>query len=280
MISAPENHCRIRTAWAAKFFSALQFLALLSLGLPSAALAAPYAFMNVSGNGTAGNGAQSTFTSSQGNGVIGVSHFFLAPAGVGSFDNDNAAIFPSSFPTLFPGTGLVQGHLAMTVYDHFSQVTFDLTSYTGFLPELLFGIWNTTDEIALPAYNIQLLDATSTLVAPATLTLFGNADNATQVAGRHKMQLDPSTGNITAPTLLNLNGIHTDAMFLKGIPNGTKQVIVTARLGPLNLIGDGVGYYYVERVPEPATLSLVGVAMLLLAIGQRRSGATHHRQDG
>jgi hypothetical protein len=263
---------RIPAAVASTLVVALQLLAILPLVAPVSATAAPYVFMNVSGNGVAGNGAQSQFTSSQGNGVIDVTHFFQSPAGVGTFDNDNAAIFPSSFPTLFPGTGLVQGHLAMTVYNNFSQVIFDLTSFTGSLPDLIFGIWNTTDEIALPAYNIQLLDATSTLVAPTTMNLFGNDDNATQVAGRHRMQLNPLTGDITAPTLINASGIHTDAMFLQGIPTGTQKLIVTGRLGPLNTIGDGVGYYFVEQVPEPSTVALVGVALLLLASARRRRG--------
>ena len=100
-----------------------------------------------------------------------MSHIFSSPAAVGYADNDNALIYPSQFTTLFPGTGQVQGHLAMTVYGdpnspmpggniNTSQVIFTLTGYTGYLPDLVFGIWNTTDEVALPAYNIQLLDST------------------------------------------------------------------------------------------------------------------------
>ena len=244
----------------------------------NSARAAQYDFLSVSGNNLPGNAASTTFTSNYGNGVITVSHVFSSPAAVGFADNNNALIFPSQFTTLFPGTGQVQGHLAMTVYGdpnsplpggniNTSQVIFTLTGYTGSMSNLVFGIWNTTDEVALPAYDVKLLDSTSTIVPPTTLTLFGsgNQDNQTQVAGRHMMQLNTVTGDITAPTLINAGGTHTDAMFHDGIPTGTKQIIVTANLPPLNTIGDGVGYYFAEPVPEPSSVVLASVGLATLA---------------
>jgi hypothetical protein len=236
-----------------------------------------YDFLSVSGNNLTGNAASTTFTSNYGNGVITVSHVFSSPAAVGYADNDNALIYPSQFTTLFPGTGQVQGHLAMTVYGdantqpvYTSQVIFTLSGYTGNLPQLAFGIWNTTDEVALPAYNVQLLDATSTLVPPTTFNLIGNQDNQTQVAGRHMMQLNTLTGDITAPTLINAGGTHTDAMFFDGIPALTKQIIVIANLPPLNNIGDGVGYYFAEIVPEPSSLALIAVGLPAILVRHRR----------
>jgi hypothetical protein len=140
----------------------------------------------------------------------------------------------------------------------------------GYLPDLVFGIWNTTDEVALPAYNIQLLDSTSTIVDPTTFNLIGNQDNQTQVAGKHMMQLNTLTGDITAPTLINAGGTHTDAMFFDGIPIGTKQIIVTANLPPLNTIGDGVGYYFAEVVPEPSSFVLCALGLVSLFMFGRR----------
>lgn len=269
------------------FLSARSGLLALTVlcGYPSAARAAQYNFLSVSGNNIPGNAASTTFTSNYSNGIISVSHSFSSPAAVGYADNNNALIFPSQFTTLFPGTGQVQGHLAMTVYGdpnnplpggpiNTSHVVFDLTGYTGSLPNLVFGIWNTTDEVALPAYNVQLLDSSSTIVPPTTFNLIGNQDNQTQVAGRHMMQLNALTGDITAPTLINAGGTHTDAMFFDGIPIGTQQIIVTANLPPLNNIGDGVGYYFAEIVPEPSTLALsivgAGVCGVLAARSRRR----------
>lgn len=229
------------------------------------AQAAPYGFLGVTGNNLPGNAASTTFMSKN-NGVITVSHVFSSPTAVGYADNNNALIYPSDFSGLFPGSGLVQGHLAMTVYGdpnsplpggnvNTSRVIFDLTGYFGTMTDLAFGIWNTTDEVALPAYNVQLLDGNSKLVPPTALNYIGNTQNLTQVAGRHKMQLNLSNGDITAPVSIS-GSVHTDAMFFKGIPAGTQQIIVTANLPPLNNIGDGVGYYFAEPVPEPSSLAL------------------------
>ncbi|MBX7166284.1 MAG: PEP-CTERM sorting domain-containing protein [Pirellulales bacterium] len=256
---------------------------LILLGASSSvAWGAPYSFLSVSGNNVSGNAASTTFSSNNFNGTIAVTHVFSSPAAVGYADNVNSLINPSQFTALFPGTGQVQGHLAMTVYGdpsnpgpggpvNTSQVIFDLTGYNGNLPDLVFGIWNTTDEIALPAYNVQLLDANSMLVPPTSLIYVGNQDNQLQVAGRHKMQLNLATGDITAPTLINAGGTHTDAMFYKGIPVGTQQIVVTAHLTPLNLIGDGVGYYFAEPLPEPTSGLLLAVGLpLCLAIWRRK----------
>lgn len=165
--------------------SRLRLFVLLGLGgWTTAAQASQYDFLSVSGNNLMGNAASTTFTSNNKNGVITVSHIFSSPAAVGYADNDNKLIFPSQFSILFPGTGQVQGHLAMTVYGdpnspipggniYTSQVIFDLTGYKANLSNLKFGIWNTTDEVALPAYNVQMLDVNSKLVSGG-LSVFGN----------------------------------------------------------------------------------------------------------
>lgn len=137
----------------------------------------------------------------------------------------------------------------------------------------MFGIWNTTDEITLPAYNVQVLTVTNTLAPPTTFNLIGNQDNQGQVAGRSMEQLNTATGDITAPTIINNSGTHTDAMFFNGIATGTKEIIVTGHLGPLNNVGDGVGYYFAEIVPEPTSIALVGLSLAGLLTVVRRKRA-------
>jgi hypothetical protein len=253
----------------------------------SATQAAQYDFLSVSGNWPqTGNAAATTFSSNNLNGVVTVSHIFSSPAAVGYADNDNALIFPSDFTSLFHGTGQVQGHLAMTVYGdpnspggniNTSQVIFNLTAYTGNLPDLMFGIWNTTTEVGSPVYNIQLRDASNVIVAPSTLTVYGNADNtgSGQVLGYHQMLFTPSSGDISfSNAILNASGVHTDAMFLNGIPLGTKEIIVTANLPPLNTIGDGVGYYLAEQViPVPPAVWLFGSALGVMGWMRRKAAS-------
>jgi hypothetical protein len=230
-------------------------------GWTSLARAVQYNFLPCATTGA----ATSKYTSLNLNGVINVTDTF-SPGGAGGADNNNALIFPSQFTTLFPGTGQVQGHLAQTVYNHTSQVTFDLTAYT-LSSSTVFGIWNTTDEVTAPpggppVYQVQLLDAANNLKPPITFNLIGNQDNTTQVAGRHQLLMNLSTGEITFGALLNAGGTHTDAAFWDNIPLGTKEIIVNGNLPPLNNIGDGVGYYFAEvAIPEPAS----GVAKLSVA---------------
>ncbi len=247
----------------------------------SVALATPYTFMSVSGTNVPGNGtAVSTFTSSLGNGIITVDHNSTTPNSLGNWgtqDNINSAINPSKFATLFPGSGNVQGHLAQSMYGdpnappgtpnpipNVTTVTFHLNTYTGYLPTLAFGIWNTTTEVGSPVYNVQFMDASNAIVSPSTVSILGNDDNTGSggVLGLHQMLFTPSSGDITfSNAILNASGIHTDALFFDGIPVGTKEIIVTATLPSLNSLGDGVGYYFAET-PEPSTLTLTALGLL------------------
>lgn len=244
--------------------------AVIALGFSAASPAAVYDFLPVASTGV----STSQFTSAHGNGVITVSHSFSA-GGAGASDNLNAVIYPSQFSTLFPGTGLVQGHLAQTVYNHTSVVTFDLTGYT-LSSSTVFGMWNTTDEVTAPVggnpvYRVELIDSSNNPQPPGTFNLIGNQDNQTQVAGRHQMVLNTSTGEISPGTLINAGGTHTDAAFWDNIPTGTKKIIVYGDLPPLNNIGDGVGYYFAEVVPEPASLGLFTMGSVLLFRRNKRS---------
>ena len=259
-------------------------------GWTSAALATSYTFMSVSGTNVPGNGTTvSTFTSGLGNGIITVDHNSTTPNSLGNWgaqDNINSAINPSKFATLFPGSGNVQGHLAQSMYGdpnapvgspapipNVTTVTFHLTTYTGNLPALVFGIWNTTTEVGSPVYNIQFMDASNAIVPPATVSYFGNDDNtgSAGVLGLHKTLFTPSTGDITfSNAILNGGGVHTDALFFNSIPLGTKEIIVTAMLPALNNLGDGVGYYFAEPVPEPSAAILAALGGLALLLWRRR----------
>src|SRR5262249_32601956 len=102
----------------------------------------------------------SKFSSLNQNGYIDVTDAF-PNGGEGSAENNNALITPSVFPNKFPNNPAIPGHLAQTVYNHTSIVTFDLTQYT-ITPQTVFGIWNITDEVQpgpgqTAVYNVQLL---------------------------------------------------------------------------------------------------------------------------
>ena len=229
------------------------------LGFSCLSRAASYDFLTVTGNGIPGNAAFSQFNSSNGNGFIDVRHSF-SPGGAGGDDNDNPLIFPSQFTTLFPGTGQVQGHLAQTVYNHTSTITFDLSNY-AVSNTTVFGIWNITDEVAPPpggsaVYRVEILDAGNNPLSLTGLNLIGNQDNQTQVSGEHELVMDLSTGNLSFGTPLG-GSTHTDAAFWDNLPSGVQSIVVHGDLPQLNLIGDGVGYYFAELIPEPATAAMV-----------------------
>lgn len=244
--------------------------AVVFFGATSVSLAAVfpgYTFLNVTGNGIGGNAAFSQFSGT--NGVINVTHAFSG-AGPGLSDNQNTAIFPSQFTTVFPGTGQVQGHLAQTIYSGGSVITFDLTGYT-LTQDTAFGIWNTTDEVSRPpggppVYQVQLIDASNTQVNPTSFFLMDNQDNQTQVQGRHELTMNTSTGEITPGATINGGvGTHTDAAFWKNIPTTTKKILIYGNLPPLNNIGDGVGYYFAElAIPEPCSVALCAFSMFSL----------------
>jgi hypothetical protein len=234
--------------------------------------ATTYAFMNEISNLVPGNLASAVFTSNNGSGFIKVSHYF-PNGGVGGSDNADNLLFPSQFTTLFPGTGSVQGHVAQTVYgpQFKSIITFDLTNY-AVRPNTVFGMWNTSDEVAQPDYTVQLLNASNVLVPPSTFNLLGDQDNtgAAGVPARHVLTMNTSTGAVSAGALLNPSGTHTDAAFWNHIPTGTKQIIVTSNLASLNNIGDGVGYYFVEAIPEPSSIVLCTLGLFSLGLFGRR----------
>ena len=242
-------------------------VAIAGLAPTGAALAVQYQFLPVTGNGIVGDLGTSQFMSLQGNGVINVSRVF-SPGGAGVNDNDNLAIFPSQFETLFPGTAPVQGHLTQTNVSSTSVVTFDLTGYT-LSSSTVFGIWNINDQTA-PLYRVELIDAGNAVQPPTTFSLIGNQDNETQVAGRSKLVLDTPTGDLLLGGVINAGGTHSDAAFWDNIPLGTKQIIVRGNLPALNT-GDGVGYYFAEIVvPEPASLVCIAIGLLCVIPFVRR----------
>jgi MYXO-CTERM domain-containing protein len=256
-------------------------LALTFCGLLAASAAAsPYDFLTVSGNNISGNLAQSRFDSVQTggnyNGWIDVTHQFSSAAAVGGFDNKNNAI-NSQFPNLFPGTGPVQGHLAMTVYGHQSVVTFHMQNYNISPTGTVFGLWNITDEVSWPSgpggpvrpvYRMELLDSNAGVIAPSMLVPYGtgNDQNSLDVQGRHNLDFNPGTGELYPGASIS-GSVHTNALFLCNIPATTLEIRIYADLPALNLIGDGVGYYFAEpHVPAPTA----GGVLVLAALGATR----------
>jgi hypothetical protein len=238
----------------------------------STSLAVQYKFLTVTGNNVGGNGAFSQFSSLNGNGTIDVTHFFPTN-GQGGADNINSAIYPSTFNILFPGTGPVDAHLLQTVYNHKSVVTFDLQNYK-ITKRTVFGIWNCTDEVPVlqpaPAvYNVQLVNPNLVEVDPSMLNLIGNQDNQTQVQARHQLVMNLSTGDITAGAPLG-GTTHMDAAFWDRIPGGTKFIKFYGDLPPLNLIGDGVGFYFAD-VPEPWSIAMLAIGLWSLCACCRRN---------
>ncbi len=245
----------------------LAAVAIASLGLARESLAVNYTFLNVNQTGA----TTSQFVSTQTGATINVTHSFSA-GGAGASDNINTAIFPSQFTNTFPGSGQVKGHLAQTVYNHTSVVRFSLLNY-NITPATIFGMWNTTDEVTRPVggppvYQLQLVNAGGSQVNPTSLQVYGRQDNQTQVQGRHELDLNTATGEISPGQVINGGiGTHTSATFWNNIPAGTQEIVVFGNLPALNNIGDGVGYYFAEPVvPEPTSLATLSA----LAVGLRR----------
>lgn len=233
-----------------------------------------YQFLPLTNFSGTGNSTFAQFTGSNGN--ITVSHSF-SPGGAGTADNQNFLLgfHPSQFTNTFPGTGLVHGHLAQTVYNHTSQVEFDLQNY-AITPNTVFGMWNTTNEVTAPVggnpvYRVQLVIA-NTQVNPTTLFHMGNQDNQTQVQGQNSLVMNTANGEVTFGGPINGGiGTHTDAAFWRNIPTNTQKIIVFADLPPLNTIGDGVGYYFAELVPEPSSFALLTLGLCSVgALGRQR----------
>src|SRR4029079_2215886 len=132
--------------------------AIVFFGSTTASMAA-YTFLPITSSLGTGNLTFAQFTGT--NGFITVTHSFSA-GGNGPDDNNNALIFPSNYSAIpgFAGTGNVQGHLAQTLYGNTSVVTFNMLGYS-ITPNTVFGMWNTTDEVAHPAYRIELTIANS-----------------------------------------------------------------------------------------------------------------------
>jgi hypothetical protein len=232
------------------------------------AASAIYDFLPVAQTGT----DTSQYTSNNFNGNIDVTDTFSS-GGRGTQSNQNNLIFPSTFTNTFPGTGQVQGHLAITVYNHTSLVEFDLNNY-NLSSSTVFGVWNMTNEVLAgpggnPVYRLEVLDINFIPLPLTGINIFANQDNQTQVQGEQKLMLDLNTGEFYPGVPINggINGpdTHTDAIFMDSFPTGTKYIRVYGDLPALNPIGDGVGYYFAELVPEPGTagvLLLAGVAGL------------------
>ena len=261
--------------WSRRFALATAIIFLVSSSTSMAA----YIFLPITASSGSGNLTFAQFTGS--NGFITVSHSFSA-GGAGPDDNNNPLLFPSNYSAIpgFAGTGNVQGHLAQTLYGNTSKVTFNLLGY-NITPSTVFGMWNTTDEVAQPAYRIELINSIGNPVPPTTFTPpFGTGDNlgAGQTLGRHQMVLNAATGDISAGASINGGaGIHTNALFWNNIPAGTKAINVYGTLGPLtgNTQGDGVGYYFAElTVPEPTSITLFAIGLFsVIAFGRRRKRA-------
>lgn len=241
--------------------SLVLILSLIAWG--DATSAATYQFLTVSSTGA----TTSEFTSANGNGVIKVSQAFSA-GGAGPLNNLNSSIFPSEFTTLFPGTGQVQGHLAQTNSNSTSLISFDLTGY-NLSPSTVFGIWNITNDVSTPVYDLKIVDAANAVQAPTTFNLIGNQDNLTQAAGANNLVLNSATGILGVGGLINATGIHTDAAFWNNIPIGTKQIDVFGNLSA-NVGRDGVGYYFAEVVPEPASSRIALVSCVSVGLLVRR----------
>lgn len=238
-------------------------------GMIQAVHAVQYDFLTCTPTGA----TTATFNSpGNGNGFITVTQTFSA-GGAGAQNNNSAAIFPSTFTNLFPGTGLVQGQLTQTVYNHNSTVTFNFANY-NLTQNTVFGIWNVTDEVtANPGtpfiYRVSVLDGGSATLAPTTWNFIGRQQNQTQVQGSHQLVLNQTNGDLILGSSLS-GSTHTDAIFFDQLilGTGTTQITVTANLPPLNSIGDGVGYYFAEvHVPEPATAAAL---LLTTPIFRRR----------
>jgi hypothetical protein len=258
------------SGWRRPFALAMAILFLMSASSSMAA----YVFLPITASAGSGNLAFTQFTGS--NGFITVSHAFSA-GGVGPADNNNALISPSDYSAIpgFAGTGSVQGHLAQTLYGNTSKVTLSMLGY-NITPNTVFGMWNTTDEVAQPAYRIELIDSFGNPVPPTTFTTFGTGDNlgSAGVIGKKQMVLNTATGDISAGALIHGGaGTHTNALFWNNIPLGTKAINVYGTLGQLpgNFQGDGVGYYFAElAVPEPTSLVLIALGMFSFAVIRRR----------
>jgi hypothetical protein len=251
-----------------KFFASLLVAVVAPAGVSRAI---SYDFLPVAQTGT----FTSQYTSNNGNGTINVTDSF-SPGGAGPSENINTAIYPSSFTTLFPGTGLVQGHLAQTVYNHTSLVEFDLVNYS-LSGSTVFGVWNMTNEVTPPpggnpVYRLEILDASLTVLPLTGMNIIGNQDNQTQVQGQQNLDLNLGTGEFSPGASINGGvGTHTNAIFMDNLPATARYIRVYGDLPPLNLIGDGVGYYFAEVVPEPASLGMFAMAFASGCLMRRRS---------
>ena len=159
-----------------------------------------------------------------------------------------------------------------------SVVTFDLTNY-NLSGTTVFGMWNTTDEVSAPpggspVYRLELL-VNNNPTAPTGLSLLGTGDNlgGAGVLGRRQMVLNAVTGEVSAGAIINGGaGIHTNALFWDSIPNLTTEIRVYGDLPFLagNFSGDGVGYYFAELIPEPASGLLLFTGGLGLLASRRK----------
>lgn len=255
-----------------RFEKSFAFLLVAVLIPAGVSRATSYDFLPVTQTGT----DTSRFNSNNFNGYIDATDSFSS-GGRGTQSNQNSLIYPSTFTTLFPGTGQVQGHLAITIYNHTSLVEFNLNNY-ALSASTVFGVWNMTNEVTPPpggnpVYRLEVLDGNLNVLPLTGINIIGNQDNQTQVQGQQNLDLNLGNGEFSPGASINGgSGVHTNAIFMDNLPSAAKYIRVYGDLPPLNNIGDGVGYYFAEVVPEPTSLGLIAI-IFALGLPTRRQ---HH----
>ena len=181
----------------------------------------------------------------------------------------NADLWIAQFPTLFPGSGDVQGVRVIGGGGTTFTITFDLSNYTNFSASTVFGFYNIIDD-DLGTYTIKLLDAGNNAIAPPfAWHLIGNEDDALHPQAATHMVLDPTTGVFS--TSAYQSGVHSDAAFWDHIPSNTRKIVITGTLGPS---ADGTVPFFAEPQPSLAITSIARQGNDIVLTWTTPSGAT------